>query len=114
MRGMMAAAPPRHGIEQGDPYIVGESETDERPRQLETSRQSEMGALVRLQAVEFLAGEMHCALFVAQRTADAIYERALARAIGSDQAEAFARRNRERNIFERHKAAEALTDIFDL
>ncbi len=38
VRGMMAAAPPRHGVEQGDPYIVGESETDERPRQLETSR----------------------------------------------------------------------------
>src|SRR5947208_856192 len=68
VRGMMAAAPPRHGIEQGDSYIVGESETGERPRQLETSRQSEMGALMRLEAVEFLAGEMHCALFVAQRT----------------------------------------------
>jgi hypothetical protein len=50
----------------------------------------------------------HCAVVVRECAAQAIDERALARAIGPDQADALARRNRKIDIVERDEAAEPL------
>src|ERR1700733_14585724 len=63
--------------------------------------------------VERMAIERDRARLVLQRAADAIDQRALARAVGSDEADALARIDRERDAIERDKAAEALAEIVD-
>src|SRR5215472_7028474 len=73
-----------------------------------------MRALMRLQTIELLAAKAHRTLVVAQRAADAVHQRALARPIRSDKAQAFAGRNRERDIFQRNEAAEAFAQLVDL
>src|SRR5579872_795358 len=72
-----------------------------------------MGALMRLEAVELLAAKTHRALLVAERAANAVHQGALARAVRPNQAQALTGGNGECNIFERHEAAETLTEIFD-
>src|SRR5215469_15663253 len=111
---MMAATPLCDRVQQGNAYIVGKAEADERPRQLETARQAEMRALMGQQAVNSLAGETHRALLVAQRATDAIHKRALAGPVGPDQPQPFAGRDCERNIFECDEAAEALAQTVDM
>src|SRR4029079_6720650 len=71
-------------------------------------------ALVRGRAVEPLAVETHRAGLVAQRAADAIDQRALARGVGSDQADALPRGHGERDFVQRDEAAEALAQPLDL
>src|SRR5262249_21529620 len=113
VRTLMTAAPLCDRVEQRNAYIVGKGKTDERPRQLETARQSEMRALMGQQPVKFLAGKTHRALLVAQRAADAIHKCTLAGSIGPDQPEPLAGRDCERNIFKRDEAAEALAQTVD-
>ena len=61
-----------------------------------------------------LAVETHGAGLVLQRAADAIDQRALARAVRADQAEPLARLHLEIDAVERDEAAEALADIVDV
>ena len=102
------------GVEQRNADIVDQVQADERPRQLEASRQSEMGALVRGEAVDGAAVETHRALFVVQRAADAVDQRALAGAVRPDQANAFACGYCKRDVLQRDEAAEALAQVIDL
>src|SRR5262249_41501014 len=71
-------------------------------------------ALVRGRTVEQVAVEAHRTGLVAQRAADAIDQRALAGAVRSDQANAFACGYRERDVLQRDEAAEALAQPVDL
>ena len=112
LRQMNAAR--RDGVEQGDADIVGKRHAGERPRQLKASRQAEMGALMGFEPVELSAVEMHGALLVVQRAADAIDQRRFAGAVRPDQAEPLAGRDRQRNLVERDEAAETLAEIVDL
>src|SRR5665213_1097870 len=102
------------GVEQGYAYVIDEAETGERARQLEAPGQSDMGTLMRGKPVKLTAIEPHVALFVAQRAADAVDQRALAGAVGSDQAEALARGDVQRNVFQRDETAKAFAEIVDL
>ena len=104
----------RDGVEQRDAHIVDQTEAGERPRQLKAAGQSEMGALMRGQAVERPAIEAHRALLVAQRAADAIDQRRFAGTVRSDEAEPLARLDRQRDIFQRDEAAEPLAEIVDV
>ena len=71
---------------------------------------AEPGALVRNQAGEVAAVEMHLADFVDQRAAEAIDERRFARSVRSDQAEAFALRDAQVDAVQRDESAEALAE----
>ena len=81
----MSAAARRHGVEKRNAQIVGDAETGKRPRQLKGTGKPAACALVRSRAVEHVAVEMHRACFVPQRAADAVHQRALAGAVGSNQ-----------------------------
>src|SRR5262245_35205597 len=72
-----------------------------------------MRTAVGRQAIERAPLEVHRAGLVVERTADAIDERALARSIRPDQAEALARRNIEIDPFQRDETAEPLTHGLD-
>src|SRR5580704_17382998 len=61
LRGTAGAAR-RDGVEERNADIVDQTHTDEGPRQLKTSRQSAMRALVGIEAVELLAVEANRAL----------------------------------------------------
>src|SRR5579883_1120232 len=102
------------GVEQRDADVVDEIEAYERPRQLKAARQTETGALMRRQAVEGLAGESHRSLLIAQSATNAIDECALARSVRTDQTQALAGRDRERDILQRNKSAEALAEVLYL
>ena len=103
-----------HRVDQGHAQIVGDRHAVERARQLEAARDPEPGAFVRLEPVDRRAGEPHHAGLVLQRTADAVDQRALARAIRTDQPDPLARRDIEADVVQRHEAAEALAQVFDL
>ena len=85
-----AAAARRDGVEEGNAHVVEEAEARERPRQLKGTGKAAVRALVRGRAVEPVAVEAHRTGLVAQRAADAVDQRALAGAVRSDQADAFA------------------------
>src|SRR5581483_1764016 len=112
-RGVMGAAR-LDGVEQRNADIVHQVETDERPRQLKAAGKPEPCALMRGEPVERAAAKTHRALLVAQRAADAIDQRALARAVRADQAEPFAGGHGERDVFQCDEAAETLAEIVDL
>ena len=99
--------PPAHRVEQRNAQVVHDGQAHEGPRQLEAARQPQVRAPVRRHAVEQVAGEMHRARLVVQRAAHAIDERALARAVGADEAEALALLDVQVDAVERHEAAEA-------
>src|SRR5664279_190686 len=100
-----------HGVEQRNAQVVGEVHAVERPRQLEAARQSAMGALMGGESIDHLAVEIDGAGFVSQRAADAIDQRALARAVRPDQSEPLARLHLEVDAVARDEAAEPLADI---
>src|SRR6202023_2632140 len=81
--------------------------------QLKTAGEPHARALVRGEAVDGAAVETHGTLFVLQRAADAIDQRALARAVRADEAEALAGRHVERDVFQRDEAAETFAEIVD-
>src|ERR1700728_1636221 len=110
----MASAARSDRIEERNAHVVEQAEARERPRQLEGAGEAAARALMRARALKRMAVEADRPRLVAQRTADAIDERALAGAIGADQAHAFARAHRKGNILQRHEAAEALAELVDL
>ena len=110
----MAALARGDRVEQRHPQIVGDRHAHERARQLEAAREPEPGALVRGQPVELPAVEAHRAGLVGERAAQAVDQRALARSVRPDQADALARRDVEVDAVERDEAAEALAEAFDL
>src|SRR5664279_2183457 len=73
-----------------------------------------MRALMGGKPVDHMAVETDGAGFVLLRAADAIDQRALARAVRSDQPEPLARLHLEIDAVERDEAAEALADIVDV
>ncbi len=73
-----------------------------------------MRALMRGQPVDRLAVELHAAGFVLQGAADAIDQRALARAVRADQPEPLARLHLEVDAVESDEPVEALADIVDV
>src|SRR5437660_10831749 len=106
----MRAAPGGDRVEQRNAEIVGEVHAEERARQLEAARHAEPRALVRRIAVELQAVELDRAGLIAQRPAQAIDQRALAGAVGPDQADPLAGRDGEADAFERHEADESLDE----
>src|SRR5262245_22335747 len=113
-RGEPRAGAGMHRVEQRNPQVVGDGERDERPRQLKAARHAEAGALVRRQAVHGLAVEPHRPDLVVQDAGNAVDQGALAGAVGSDQTDTLARRDREVDAVERDEAAEALAQGADL
>src|SRR6185503_6033596 len=103
-----------HGVKHRHSDIVDEIEAVEGARQLKTARETAVRALVSGQAIHWSAVEMHCAVFVWQRAADAVDERALARAVRPDEAKPFALLHFEFDAVERDETAEALADIADV
>src|ERR1035437_9376353 len=101
-----------HGVEQRNAQVVGEVHAVERPRQLEAARQSAMRALMGGQTIDHTAVETDGTGLILQCAADAIDQRALARAVRSDQPEPFARLHFEVDTVERNEPVEALADIF--
>src|SRR5262249_37060617 len=101
------------GIDQRNAQVVGEREAGERARELEAARHAEPRALVRRHAVDVDAVEGDDAGLVVQRAAQAVDERALARAVGTDQPESLARLDRQAHGGEREEPAEALAQVVD-
>src|SRR5580704_1851280 len=85
-----------------------------RLRQLEAACQAQAGALMRDQPVERLAVEDDRAGLVVQGAAEAIDQGRLARAVGADQAQPLAARDRQVDIVQGDKATKALAEPADL
>jgi hypothetical protein len=100
-------------IEQRHPHVVGDRHAKERPWKLETARQPQPGPRVRGQPFEAAALETHAAGLVDQRAGEAIDERALARAVRPDQADALARRDRQVDSVECDETAEPFAESFN-
>src|SRR6185437_8876083 len=113
-RRQMRAAARIDGVEQRDADVLGDAEAAERPRQLEAPRHAEAGALMRREAVHRPAIEADAAAVVAQRAAQAVDQRALARAVGPDEADALAGADGKPDPIERGEAAEMFAEILDL
>src|ERR1700722_6810737 len=62
---------------------------------------------MRREPVQRMAGEPHLSGIIAQRAAEAVYERALAGPIGTDQPQALAVRHAQFDIRQRHESTEA-------
>src|SRR5438105_8366542 len=95
------------------PWIIGNRQAHERAWQLEAARETEPRSPMRDEAVEPLAVENHRAGFVAQRAADAVDQRALARSVRPDQAQPFARPDIQIDSVKRYESAEALGESRD-
>src|SRR5499427_8742424 len=108
-----APRPRVDGVKQRHPQVVGDRQRRERPRELEAARHAAARALVGEQAVHRLAVETHRAGFVRERAADAVDQRRLARAVGTDQADALTLGDGEVDAVERDEAAEALAQTRD-
>src|SRR6185437_2628881 len=102
-----------HGVEQRDAHILGDAQRAEGARQLETPRHAAPRPLMRGEPVHRVPVEFHRAAVIAQRPTEAIDERALARAVGADEADALARLHLEMDRLERGEAAKALAEIGD-
>src|SRR5262249_8829700 len=103
-----------HCIEHRNAHIVRQGQTRKRPWQLEPAPQATARPLMRRQAARLTPFELHRPGFVLQRPANAITQRALARTIGPDQPQPFARLPLEIDAVERHEAAKSLTEFLDL
>src|SRR5262249_43821279 len=101
-------------VDERNADIVLHGHAGEGARQLEAARDAEMGALVRLQAVQGRAVEAHRSALVVQRAADAVDQRALARSVRPDEAHALAELDVQADVLQRQEAAEALAEIVDL
>ena len=106
--GERGLAPGIDGVEQRNPQVVGDRHAGERPRQLEAAGKPEPGALMGGEPGEIAARKPHLAGLVDEGAAQAVDQRALARAVGADQADPLARRHREIDGVERDEAAEPL------
>src|SRR5262249_49783418 len=113
-RGKMRALPRIDGVEERDADVLRDAEAGEGLRQLEAPRHTEPRALMGREAVDTLAGKAHGAALMAKRAAEAIDERALAGAVGADEAETLAAGDAERDPVERGEATELLGEVQDL
>src|ERR1043165_9939304 len=109
---MAAAQTP--GVEQRHLEIVGNRHADEGPRKLEAARHAEPGALVRGQPGEIAAFELDRAGLVDERAAQTVDERALARAVWTDQSNTLARGDAQLDPIERNQAAETFAQVLHL
>src|SRR5262249_37496867 len=96
-----------------DPQIVDKVEAAERFRQLKAAREPSPRAPVGRHAVDLLAVEQNIAAVVMQCPGKAVDERALAGAVGPDQAKPFAGSDGHVDMVARDKAAKALAEPRD-
>src|SRR6185312_9022331 len=102
------------GEQQRDMQVLHDGQAAERLGQLKTARQAEPRALIGRHAVERVAVETHAAAIVLQRAGEAVDQRALARPVGTDEADALAFFDIERDVVERDEAAEMLAEATNL
>ena len=114
VRAKCRAAAGVHRVEQRNAEVLGQGQRVERSRQLEAACNAEPRALMRGQTVERAAGKANAARLVAQRAAHAVHQRALARAVGADEPDAFAVLDGELDRLQRDETAETLAEIGDL
>src|SRR6202022_3736498 len=95
-------------VEQWDPQIVHEIEAAERLWQLKAAGEPQSGAPVSGHAVDGVPIKHRAPAVVMQCAGEAVDERALARAVGPDQAEPLTGGDGDIDVFEGDKAAEAL------
>src|SRR5690242_9651154 len=103
-----------HRIEHRHTDIVGKIEADKRPWQLEAACEAAVRALMRRETIHRVAVEMHAALFVLQRTADAVDQCAFAGSVRADQPDSFAGLHLELDAIERDESAETFADVADV
>src|SRR5262249_16067220 len=103
-----------HCVKHRNAQIVGEVQANKRTWKLEAARQSTMGTFMCGESVHCVSVEMHAALLVLQRPANAVDERTLAGAVRPDQPEPLALFYLKFNAIKRDKPAEALADIADM
>src|SRR6516162_3668058 len=102
------------GVEQRNAQIVEKVQAAEGLGQLKAAREPQPRALVCWQSVDCAAVEDDIAAIVVQRAAQAIDERALARAVRPDQPEPLTGIDGEVDAFERDKPAKSLAEPADL
>src|SRR4051812_37549652 len=93
--------------------VLEHGHAGEGPRYLEAARDAQARAAIRRKRGDLPALEDDLPGLVAQRACDAVDERGLARAVGTDQAKALALGDVEVDVIQRGKAAEALGDVLD-
>src|SRR5256885_1551007 len=97
-------------VEQRHAQIVEHRHAGEGFGNLEAAREAEADAPVRGVPVDVLALEADAALLVPERPGDAIDERALSRAVRTDEADALAGPHHEIDAIERRETSKALGD----
>src|SRR6266436_5362149 len=107
------AVPGIDRVEERDAQIVEEAEAAERLGQLKAACQPQPRALVRGQAVDPAPVEEDAATVVVQCAAQAVDERALARAVGPNEPKALTGLDRNVDAFERHEPAKAFAEPAD-
>ena len=100
-------------VHQRDAQVIEYRHAGKRFGNLKAARQSEPRPAVRRFLADIASFETDAAFFVTQRSRNAVDERALARTVGPDEAEALARPHDEIDLVERGEAAEALGDARD-
>src|SRR5262249_1933177 len=102
------------GIKEGHAQVVGAGGGRKGRGGREAARHPAARALMGEEAVDRLAVEAHRAGLVHERAADAVDQGRLARAVGTDQADALALGDGEIDAVERDEAAEAFAQTRDL
>src|ERR1700678_4135598 len=97
----------------GDHQILDDRHASKRARDLEAARDPAPCAHVRRQPRDVLSTEDDSRGLGAEGAGNAVDQRGLAGAVGTDQAEAFARLDIDADIVERGETAEALGQPFD-
>src|SRR5260370_3188153 len=111
--GLAARDPLALPEERRQRHIAEQAELAERSRDLKGAREAEMTDLVGAHAADLGTVEPDRAGGRAQRPGDQVEDRALARAIGADQAENLALAELERDPVHRPESVEALGQGFD-
>src|SRR6185312_5889224 len=79
-----------HRVEHRNAQIIREIEAHERAGKLKAAREAAMRAFMRGKPIHGVPVEMHAALFVLQRAADAVDQCAFAGAVRADQSDPLA------------------------
>jgi hypothetical protein len=107
-RGAASARSCIAGVKHGHKQVFGDRQARERARQLKAARDAAARPLVGVEPVDALTVEGDQAGVIGERSADAIDQRALARSVGTDEADALAAGDLQIDAVEGDKAAEAL------
>ena len=103
-----AEATPGAGLALGpDHHVLDRRQPGEQADALQRAGDPEPGELVRANPVQHGLAEPHAAGVGAHEAADDVEQRRLARAVGADDADDLAGRDRQRDVVERRQAAEA-------